>query len=264
MQDGDLHFAFTQLPAGTTAALLQTYLSIFGEVSRLDLHESQRTANVMFSSAPHPDRILDGQHKFMGTPIAVTRGFCVFVDASRFKSGASAILKEEEEEEEDETNVKRGCICSLQQEASPPPAIEVNPAPSGSVQQHAVNYDGPSNYAELLQELRRAENESSSEAHARLQHEIESLRRELSAALQSKEAAEANAAAERTSAADDRAAAEDNAAAATAAAAPSCEHDFICDYELLLKKYSDLEQKMAWHEQAALDAIEQKSSELQT
>ena len=96
MQDGDLHFTFTQLPAGTIAALLQTYLSMFGEVERLDLNESQRSANVMFSSAPHPDRILNEQHKFMGQSIAVTRH--LFSDTSRFKwalkSGPSATLNE--------------------------------------------------------------------------------------------------------------------------------------------------------------------------
>jgi hypothetical protein len=66
-----------------------------------------------------------------------------------------------------------------------------------------------------------------------------------------------------TSSADATAAAAANAAAAPVASAPPYEHDFICDCEELLRKYSELEQKMVWHEQAALDAIEQKSSELQ-
>jgi hypothetical protein len=73
MQGSDLSFTFTQLPAGTTPALLQTYLSIFGEVGHLDFNSEQRAATVRFASAPHPDRILNGQHKFMGMAIAVSR-----------------------------------------------------------------------------------------------------------------------------------------------------------------------------------------------
>ncbi len=168
----------------------------------------------------------------------------LFADASRFKSGPSARMKDDDDDDDDdddeeeleETNGGRGEVCSLTREAV-------------LVQQISE-----------LQALRATEVES----HSRLQHEIESLRRELSAALQSKAAAEAQAAAERTSAAEAAAVAAAHAAAAPGAPAPPSIHDCTGDYVELLKKYSDLEQKMTCHEQAALEAIEQKSSELQT
>jgi hypothetical protein len=71
MQDSSLCFTFTDLPRGTTAALLRNYLSIFGEVASLDFDPAKGVASVIFSSSSHPERILAVQHKFMGTPICV-------------------------------------------------------------------------------------------------------------------------------------------------------------------------------------------------
>ena len=75
MQDHAPRFTFTQLPAATTAALLRTYLSVFGEVESLDYNAEQHAATAVYS--PSCARFSAIQftgmlHRFMGMPIRVT------------------------------------------------------------------------------------------------------------------------------------------------------------------------------------------------
>jgi hypothetical protein len=73
MQRDDLFFLISDLPDNTTQKLLSSYLSLFGTVESCTYQESTRCATVYFSASDDPEKVLNARHRFLGSPIRVTR-----------------------------------------------------------------------------------------------------------------------------------------------------------------------------------------------
>ena len=66
-------FVVSDLPDGTTHKLICSYLSLFGNVEKCIYDESSRSATVVFSESDDPCKIMNARHRFLGSPICVTR-----------------------------------------------------------------------------------------------------------------------------------------------------------------------------------------------